>query len=628
MRLCRFFPSWIIYSSLLIFRTVVGPFLLGYIHPDEFFQGGQELFFGCPPNIPWEFQPIHALRSVFPPTMMTWLPLQIYKFLRIAIQRLILRHKMISISGDLSGNEILVIPRIACSMLSMFFIDWSIWSICNTCDREREKIQVPIPVLLVASAWPTVVMLNRPFSNSMESYILALLMVTIFTKNTDDITHLKHSHSDFFYWKIGMICAFGIFTRFTFIFFATPVLLFLLNKMVRILGIKNGILWNKLGCMAISFACMSLVITKADTVFYSLRQNEATRHSSNGEDMLSLLFDPSSFVLTPLNAFLYNSKISNLNDHGLHPRWTHVVVNMIIMYGPLTISTYLLLATNLQRDRRIVVVNHLNRKTIEQDDVLMVSAAVVIVGLAFLSIAPHQEPRFLLPLLIPLVLLGEKAVRRFPTTASCIWTIFNFVMIILFGILHQGGVNKSLLAIGSNTWAQQKQPTSWIYMRTYMPPTFFTRRDTTDDMRTCLSNYKDYDEMSCNTFNFNLGACQRETVHIVDLKSASIDTLREAIQVELSCSNRSIGTDFNDFLYLVVPFNIENGDYFDCDFSLSPEGCESQFQLSNITYEWNLVNRYGPHLTTEDLPVFSGSLTALYQSLTLNVYKISCAEVA
>ena len=625
----RFSPSRLIYYSLLIFRLLVGPFLLGYIHPDEFFQGGQELFFGCPPTIPWEFEPTHALRSVIPPTIMTWLPLQIYRCLLIIVRRLINRDGMTIVGRDLSGTEILVVPRIACSMLSILFIDWSLWTICDTGNPEKKSMQVPIPVLLVASAWPTVVMLNRPFSNSMESYILALLMITVFAMKTEDIAHPRYSLNNVFCWKIGMLCAFGIFTRFTFVFFAIPILLFLLSKMIQISGVRNGIFWKRLGCMAISFACISLVIIQADTLFYSLRRHEGTIHSPYDKDLLCLSFDHSSTVVTPFNAFTYNSQTSNLKDHGLHPRWTHAVLNMMMMYGPLTIGTYLLLAANLRSVGRIMTSNLLTTKTIEQNDVLMVSAAIIVFGLGFLSIAPHQEPRFLLPLLIPLALLGEKPVRRFPATATCIWIIFNLIMLIFFGVLHQGGVNKSLLAIGSTTlWDQQKQPTAWIYMRTYMPPTFLTRRDIPNDRRTCSNDVENDDQTSCKTFRSKLdSACQEEKVHIIDLKSASIETLREAIQTEIPCSDRNLGSNLNDFLYLVVPFIGERGDNLDCDFILSPEGCDSQFELSNKTYEWNRVSSYGPHLTTEDFPPFGGSIREFYNKLALNVYKISCAVV-
>ena len=619
--------SWLIYSFLLVCRIIVAPFLLGYIHPDEFFQGGQELFFGCPPTIPWEFEPDNALRSVFPPTMMTWIPLQIYNGLLVIIKRAIGRHEMIVGMGSLSGTEVLVVPRIACSLVSVLIVDWSVWSICNTGDKQNKNTRnggVPIPVLLLASAWPTILMLSRPFSNSMESYIFAALMTTILTMEASD----KCSVNFFFCWKIGIICALGIFTRFTFVFFAAPILLFLLKKMVQIFGIRKGILWRKLGWMAISFVCLSLAVIYSDTVFYSSRRNE-----THNQDVPSL-FDYSSLVLTPFNALAYNSKVSNLKDHGLHPRWTHAVVNMLIMYGPLTLSTYLLVAPKLLSSvGRSFTRDDLNRKAIEQGDILMVSIAVVLFGLGFLSIAPHQEPRFLLPLLIPLVLLGEKPIRRFPTSGICIWVVFNFILILLFGVLHQGGVTKSLLAVGTTTTqVHHEKPISWIYTRTYMPLTFLTRlpHNVLSDAKTC-SDYNEQgvcDQISFDAFGTKLdGACQKDNVRIMDLKSASLEKLQEAIETELSCSNQMRVSDSNAFLYLVIPLIEQNDKDHDSTLPVSPIDREGQFQLSNETYKWNHVNSYGPHLTTEDFPPFGGSFTDFYNMLTLNVYNISCAEM-
>ena len=37
----------LIYGLLLLVRILITTRLSGYIHPDEFFQGGQELFYGC-----------------------------------------------------------------------------------------------------------------------------------------------------------------------------------------------------------------------------------------------------------------------------------------------------------------------------------------------------------------------------------------------------------------------------------------------------------------------------------------------------------------------------------------------------------------------------------------------------
>jgi len=640
MLVCRVNVSWLLYCFLLLFRIIAGPFLIGYVHPDEFFQGGQELFFGCPPTIPWEFESSNALRSVMPPALTTWLPLQIYNLLRMVTKTVFGRGEMTVGMGSLSGIEVLIVPRIACSLFSILAIDWSMWSICNAADRQNKnatmtKGGVPIPVLLLASAWPTMVMLTRPFSNSMECYFLALLMATVLTIEINE----KHEFSSkssvglIFCSKVGTICALGVFTRFTFVFFAFPILLFLLNNMIRSFGIKSSIMWRKLGWMAISFVCVALGIVWADTVFYSARRNEESMHSSDHHDeLIRSLFSHSSFVLTPFNALAYNSKISNLKDHGLHPRWTHGVVNMLIMYGPLALATYLMIATTLLNSAGSAPTNNPSmRKTIGKGGILMVSVAVVICGLGFLSIAPHQEPRFLLPLLLPLVLLGERALQWYPTVGLFVWILFNTILFTLFGILHQGGITQSLLAIGSTEiWTHQNQPTPWIYMHTYMPPTFLTRlsRDIVDKSRSCSSHQENG---VCDTISFGVfgkeidDACQKDEVRIVDLKGSGLDKLWDTLQSELPCTKIEESSESNYFLYVVVPAPLaaesDSDDGFGSMFSSRQGAC----QLANEKYECNHVQRYGPHLTTEDLPPFVGSVLELNNMLALSVYNISCA---
>eukprot|EP00536_Pseudo-nitzschia_multiseries_P004098 jgi/Psemu1/187255/e_gw1.66.141.1 len=637
-RLARVSPvnaSWLLYSFLLLFRVILCPFLVGYVHPDEFFQGGQELFFGCPPTIPWEFEPSNALRSIIPPAFTTWLPLKIYNWFRNFFNAGFGYDKMMIQTGSLSGIEVLVVPRIACALLSFLAMDCSVWSICKTVDSRKAvktKGGVPTPVLLLASAWPTMVMLTRPFSNSVESYVLALLMATILTNDSDGKQRvLSESSIDFFFCcKVGTICALGIFTRFTFVFFAFPILLFLLRNMVRSFGIMKGTLWTKLWWMAISFAFVALGIVWADTIFYSSRPNVLNMESSDRSDVpMPSLLNYSSFVLTPFNALAYNSKTSNLKDHGLHPRWTHAVVNMLIMYGPSALATYHVIATkSMNRTGSTTTSTHQSRKTEEDDGYLLVSGAVVIFGLGFLSLAPHQEPRFLLPLLLPLVLLGEKPFQSYPRAGPFIWVLFNSILFILFGVLHQGGVTQSLLSIGSTqTWPTQNQPTSWIYMRTYMPPTFLSRLSydmVYDKPRSCDRHQENGVCRSISldaSSRYDESACQEEKVHIVDLKGSGLDKLWDTLQSELPCSELGDDSESNSFLYIVVPFLAENDSNDDYGFTFS-----SRCQLPNGVYDCYHVQSFGPHLTTEDFPPFNGSALRFYNSMTLNVYNISCAR--
>lgn len=171
---------WIVYILLIILRFL-GVYQRGYIHPDEFFQGGQELFFGrtqnyynkhnvtlhgndnaatnddtinkyVVKNVPWEFQPTHAVRSIVPPIFMTLLPLHCYVKVKYWLgevnstttiityntndndaksyaHRSLIESSMLwtPAMNKLSGKEILMIPRLFMTLLSILFLDVSLW---------------------------------------------------------------------------------------------------------------------------------------------------------------------------------------------------------------------------------------------------------------------------------------------------------------------------------------------------------------------------------------------------------------------------------------------------------------------------------------------------------------------
>ena len=124
-------------------------------------------------------------------------------------------------------------------------------------------------------------------------------------------------------------------------------------------------------------------------------------------------------VLTPLNNILYNAKVENLKEHGLHPRYLHFLVNFPLLYGPLSTST---LVSLLWRPRlnasvyygnasttgftAIVLIEILNKMYINHKHTCtLVLVSVIAVAMIGLSIMPHQEARFLTPMLVPLALI-------------------------------------------------------------------------------------------------------------------------------------------------------------------------------------------------------------------------------
>ncbi|GMF26109.1 unnamed protein product [Phytophthora fragariaefolia] len=190
-------------------------------------------------------------------------------------------------------------------------------------------------------------------------------------------------------------------------------------------------------------------------------------------------------VIAPLNNLLYNAQYDNLELHGVHPRFTHLTVNMPMLFGPV----FLVFLVRFLRypDRSVF------------------GSACVFFPLVCLSLAPHQEPRFLLPAIVPLhiftALNGRVGVARFLTTHRFglqLWIVFNFTLALFFGVFHQGGVVPMLLSLSwinknSGDSLQASASFSWqtsscrfeagsnlsligevpiVFVKTYMPPRF------------------------------------------------------------------------------------------------------------------------------------------------------------
>merc|ERR1719471_1540290 len=82
-----------------------------------------------------------------------------------------------------------------------------------------------------------------------------------------------------------------------------------------------------------------------------------------------------------------------------------------------------------------------------------------VTGLSALSLFPHQEPRFLIPLIAPIVLMK-------------LWYAFNVLATIFFGFCHQGGVTGAVSAISSLEMSPRVTEATVVFSNTYMPPKF------------------------------------------------------------------------------------------------------------------------------------------------------------
>lgn len=550
--------SWILYVVLVLCRVAVSPFLPGYVHPDEFFQGGQELWFGCPPFTPWEFEPENALRSIVPPSVMTRVPLRIYSsFIGSSID-------------DLNGLEVLVIPRVFCGLLSVLLVDGSIWYMT----RSSSTSGVPPAVLVVATAWPSMVLLNRPFTNALETMLLAVLL---------HITNLpQRLITDFI---TGILCALGLFTRFTFVFVSMPTMFrYLMDKTSKTVSTAL----SEILVLASGFLLACIGIIYSDVFYYQGHKSWVS-------------------YVTPWNALLYNSKVENLQHHGLHPRWTHAIVNMLLLYGPLAVMFYATLGRTILSlfrgtDEKV------EPKSTRQAKIRTTCLWTIVSGLGFLSMAPHQEPRFLLPLLIPLAILSNNWFRS--TWWKAVWIGFNVILLVVFGVLHQGGLIPSLIAT-HDIAATSGVPMAVLYYHTYMPPTFASRIRQMNSESRFISN--DGNETSDNEYCLTTGSVSCNAFPIIDLKGSNVETLLSAIEEHMSCVS---GEESNHaHVYLVTPpLRLE-------DLAVGSGSCSI-----GASYSCQHIQSYRPHLTTEDFPLFDGSVRNLLLNLELSVYKVTCAS--
>lgn len=184
--------------------------------------------------------------------------------------------------------------------------------------------------------------------------------------------------------------------------------------------------------MALAFAAAVtlLMAIATDTAFFR----------PDADTFSTLLQTP---ILAPYNAVKYNISTKNLAEHGLHPRYQHLLINLPLLLAP----ALPLLARPVNSP--------------------LIASAVS--GLLALSLLPHQEPRFLLPL-VPLLLSSI----RLPNSSQLrkvflvSWLLFNSIMGILMGAFHQAGVVPMQLHLGNEASLPVGSRSLW--WRTYSPP--------------------------------------------------------------------------------------------------------------------------------------------------------------
>jgi len=528
--------------SIILFRLILAIYPPSYIHPDEFFQS-QEVtagfIFKTNVYIPWEFQSIDPTkppsRTIVTPGITSGL-----SFLALS-----LLSKLFQAPSFTSGTMLLYTPRIFMIMITIF-VDLIILSIAtsnysnisSTASTSTSRhARTTIIKYLLATSWVATSFFPRPFSNTCELLAFACSFGCLLRFQPGKQRSIV----------LGAVLAAGVFTRFTFIVFFLPlgIALLLQHDALHLRELDRR---TKDRGLTIPISNESNISTNNINVARLKSTMYVLINGAIGAFTTSCLFVAidslyfGQFTISPLNNALYNMNTSNLAEHGLHPRWLHSVVNMQLLFGPLGLMTYgivVLKIRSLILTNRNTTNNNNNNNNNNSNGTTQISLVdqqtcvinvdslclwCIVSGLGFLSLAPHQEARFLIPLLIPIVLvcasflhqnstmLETKKIYRF---IFVIILVFNILLLLLFGIFHQGGLLRSLLYLEKLkiTTATTHSYEAYYY-KTHMPPRFIlSNRGSPGDVGYC---------------------------NIIDLKSGNIDELKKRLQEKTVLTNEMI----------------------------------------------------------------------------------------
>ena len=395
--------------------------------------------------------------------------------------------------------------------------------------------------LLYATSWVSLVLMTRPFSNTLEAW---LLIVLLFVHNRWSTPGSTPSCMRRLLGGMGALAALGCFTRFTFVLFAAPIgaavavdVLLAATRRRRKSSLAAALSPLFIGLTA--FAATGVTLSVCDSLLYGQLVLDWTSGARG------------TLVWPPLTNLVYNLDASNLAKHGSHPRWQHVVVNMPLMFGPAALLLLLWGAVSAARacycsassgapsstagaesldapcqkklaapvsssqPRRRGIVpavtatippivyppRHCLHAFLEDTvgPALGCCAAtnttapttaprggspgvgggaalqvrcrnIILAGLAGLSTAPHQEARFLAPLLLPVAVLSgavlsssafhDRPGRRWRRAAVfwVAWLAFNACMGGFFGYAHQAGVLPALADWGNALHERAEPP--------------------------------------------------------------------------------------------------------------------------------------------------------------------------
>ncbi|CAL4074494.1 unnamed protein product [Meganyctiphanes norvegica] len=434
---------------------------------------------------PWEYNSTNPIRSVSFSAVVS-LPYVALKF--------VAPYCMSLWSWEvLTPYNLLVAPRFYITMLS-FIVDFCVYRIACLCYIRPWKCME-----VFASSYVMLVYATRTFSNTVELILMAVLLWRVCESMVDStkimrkqcilddlyqsverienkvkLKRLKsklppYNYGDSF--TISVIATYGLFVRPTFVIFSFVPIAYWLQR---------GVVSKEVDFSYFNMRAASLVPGIVLTFFGCVLLDSFYYGSVSFEEIMYWNLTAASFTVTPFNFILYNVQGSNLAQHGLHPHFLHLVVNIPIVHGVLG-----MLGLWSVTKWFVSITTHRISKKPKVTSMATMLLLTFIFPVMVLSLIPHQEPRFIIPTLIPLVLLHSDqlilwSIPKFKFMKHFLfvmWHTWNMFAVVIFGFLHQGGVTNSMIRVHKHISEQPAQTSMHIlFAHMYTPPTFLLMR--------------------------------------------------------------------------------------------------------------------------------------------------------
>lgn len=261
-----------------------------------------------------------------------------------------------------TSYALLVFPRLIMALLS-FINDWSLYNICKSYGVNYE-----IRMVALASSFVMLVFGSRTFSNTIEmglcSYLLYIVADAMVHTNTvifqTDVLAEKYEAAESTVEKVKIykmksslpnhsfnsclivstICVIGVFNRPTFLFFGMPIVFYWLMR---------GMGTRSISFMDFNLRMTALVVCAVPSLVFFILMDSLYFGYLSLSEIHELEIGINNFVVTPLNFVRYNIDPENTAQHGVHPKYLHVLINIPLLYNILGVVAIASFASKIYR---------------------------------------------------------------------------------------------------------------------------------------------------------------------------------------------------------------------------------------------------------------------------------------